>query len=342
MCKKILSFLLPLVMITSICSAATYVWINREHATDCTSITDGKSRSLCYEEDSQRLFKCEPTGAGNCDTSAEWKLITGASHTDGANCTAGNSPLGVDANGAVQGCFDVATQTEVNALDHSDHGDGNNCAAGSYPLGVDADGVVQSCTDATTEIDSVIATHLTVVADTNTIGHLNDTDWDIFNGKASALSGSNNQCLTDDGSGGIVSESNMTFDGTILTVPDITTSDSVTVGGSNPDSLFEVDGPQGLAIETVTGNTTLNNTHSTILVNCSGSCTITLPTAASSYNNTDGIGRIYEIKKIDADADTVTLDGNGSETIDGATTAVITTQWESLTIQSNGTSYFII
>lgn len=36
----------------------------------------------------------------------------GGSHGDGANCAAGLSPAGVDANGAVQGCFDVATQTE--------------------------------------------------------------------------------------------------------------------------------------------------------------------------------------------------------------------------------------
>src|SRR5690242_12759599 len=33
---------------------------------------------------------------------------------NGANCSAGNAPLGVDASGAVEGCFDVATQTELN------------------------------------------------------------------------------------------------------------------------------------------------------------------------------------------------------------------------------------
>jgi hypothetical protein len=33
---------------------------------------------------------------------------------NGANCAAGNSPLGVDAAGAVESCFDVATQTELN------------------------------------------------------------------------------------------------------------------------------------------------------------------------------------------------------------------------------------
>lgn len=117
---------------------------------------------------------------------------------------------------------------------------------------------------------------------------------------------------------------------------------AVIVGGTTPDSLFEVDGAEGLAIETVTGNTTLDSTHSTLLVNASGNVTVTLPTAASAYNNTDGIGRIHEVKKIDADADTVTVDGDGAELIDGAATAVLTVQWETISVQSNGTSWYII
>ena len=114
------------------------------------------------------------------------------------------------------------------------------------------------------------------------------------------------------------------------------------IGTATQVSLLEVDGAEGLAIETVTGNTTLDTTHSTVLVNASGNVTITLPTAASAYNSTDGIGRIYEIKKIDADADTVTIDGNGSETIDGGTTAVLNVQYESITIQSDGNNWHII
>lgn len=45
--------------------------------------------------------------------------VTGTASTatalsaNGANCTAGNSPLGVDALGAVEGCYDVATQVEL-------------------------------------------------------------------------------------------------------------------------------------------------------------------------------------------------------------------------------------
>lgn len=105
---------------------------------------------------------------------------------------------------------------------------------------------------------------------------------------------------------------------------------------------MELDGPEALAIQTVTGNTTLDNTHSTVLVNASGNVIITLPTAASAYNNTLGIGRIYEIKKIDADADTVTIDPNGGEEIEFAATLVLTVQGESVTIQSNGTAWYVI
>lgn len=95
-------------------------------------------------------------------------------------------------------------------------------------------------------------------------------------------------------------------------------------------------------IETVTGNTTLDDTHSMVLVDASGNITITLPTAASVFDSTTGIGKIYRIKKIDADANTVTIDPNGAELIDGGATAVLTVQWESITIQSNGTAWWII
>jgi hypothetical protein len=48
----------------------------RTHATDCTSLTDGKQYDLCYENSSQKLYKCVPT-TGDCDTVGEWKLVGG-------------------------------------------------------------------------------------------------------------------------------------------------------------------------------------------------------------------------------------------------------------------------
>lgn len=62
---------------------------------------------------------------------------------------------------------------------------------------------------------------------------------------------------------------------------------------------------------------------------------LTLPAAASHT------GRFYTIKKIVA-ANTCTIQANGAETIDGANTVALTTQWSGKTIQSNGTSWFIV
>ncbi len=67
-----------------------------------------------------------------------------------------------------------------------------------------------------------------------------------------------------------------------------------------------------------------------------GAFTVTLPAAA------DFTGRVYRIKKIDSSANAVTIDGNGSETIDGATTAVLSTQYEAITVVSDGTEWWVL
>ena len=67
-----------------------------------------------------------------------------------------------------------------------------------------------------------------------------------------------------------------------------------------------------------------------------GAVTVTLP-AASTVT-----GQTFHVKKIDATANAVTLDGNGAETIDGASTKATTTQWASYSVQSNGTGWFIL
>lgn len=88
---------------------------------------------------------------------------------------------------------------------------------------------------------------------------------------------------------------------------------------------------------TKTGAYTATADDYTILCNASGgSFTITLPAVASHTN------RIYNIKKIDSSANAVTVDGNNSETIDDGTTAILTTQYESITIQSDGSEWWIL
>lgn len=66
------------------------------------------------------------------------------------------------------------------------------------------------------------------------------------------------------------------------------------------------------------------------------SLVINLPTAVAIK------GKIFIIKKVDASNNSVTIDGNEAETIDGGLTAIITTQFESLTIVSDNANWNII
>jgi len=74
-----------------------------------------------------------------------------------------------------------------------------------------------------------------------------------------------------------------------------------------------------------------------ILVNASAKAvTITMPEAADSE------GKFYYIKKIDATANAVILNGYEAETVDGNLTVSITIQYECLQIVCDGTNWWII
>lgn len=106
---------------------------------------------------------------------------------------------------------------------------------------------------------------------------------------------------------------------------------------SGINSRLQVNGSFATAITTVSANTTLDATHHTVGVDASGgNRTINLPAASGCS------GRIYIVKKVDSTANTVTIDANGSETIDGDLTRVLSSQWSYLTIQSTGSSWYII
>ena len=77
-------------------------------------------------------------------------------------------------------------------------------------------------------------------------------------------------------------------------------------------------GVTDLSMLSVTGNLTLTSANGTIMGDATAaSFTITLPPAATSK------GVQYQIYKVDASANTITIDGNASETIGGATTVVL-------------------
>lgn len=66
----------------------------------------------------------------------------------------------------------------------------------------------------------------------------------------------------------------------------------------------------------------------------SGAITVNLP-AVATYPN-----RVVTITKLSA-SNSVTIDGNASETINGATTLVLSGQYDSVTIANNGTAWYV-
>lgn len=74
-----------------------------------------------------------------------------------------------------------------------------------------------------------------------------------------------------------------------------------------------------------------------ILMDASGGARVVDLPAASTANEV-----MLVVKKIDSSGNTVTIDGNSGETIDGATTLVLSAQWSTAIIICNGTSWFVL
>ena len=89
-----------------------------------------------------------------------------------------------------------------------------------------------------------------------------------------------------------------------------------------------------------TGNVeTLTYAHAGCTVDCSsGNKTVYLPPVASVSSST--VTKVYTIIKIDSSANTVTVQGNGTETIDGSNTKVISAQYGGLMVYGNGTAWY--
>jgi hypothetical protein len=90
------------------------------------------------------------------------------------------------------------------------------------------------------------------------------------------------------------------------------------------------------AVETVTTSTTLTNENTVLVDTTGGSIIITLPAAS------DNESKVYNIKRITGGVNTLTITPDGADTVDGASTKLIATQWASLTIVSDGTAWFIV
>lgn len=113
----------------------------------------------------------------------------------------------------------------------------------------------------------------------------------------------------------------------------------VSGGGSDPGSGGDPSAGGIAGVLTVTklnSDTTISTNDTMLLCNASsGAFTVTLPTAVGNK------GKIFHFKKTDVTANIVTIDANGSEEIDGAETAVITVQYEAISIVSSNSRWFI-
>lgn len=124
-----------------------------------------------------------------------------------------------------------------------------------------------------------------------------------------------------------------------LTTEYVADGHEVEIGDGSGEGGGGVGGSIQAFVTTVTEDTTLDATNYTVLVDATdGAVVINLPSAASAYSA--GMGRLYQIKKIDASDNTVTV--APVETIDAFATLDLTLQWQSVTIQSNGTSWSLL
>jgi hypothetical protein len=85
---------------------------------------------------------------------------------------------------------------------------------------------------------------------------------------------------------------------------------------------------------------TLNEYQQLLKVDASGGArTVNLPAAAGTAPYMTG--KIYTIIKTDSSANTVTIDANGSETINGALTYLLTLQYQSVVLWCDGANWFV-
>lgn len=114
-------------------------------------------------------------------------------------------------------------------------------------------------------------------------------------------------------------------------------SDIYAAGSAEIDGETFMDGNTSISVATTTSASYNAATATFIRADAtSNNITVNLPAASGRA------GRMYIVKKVDSSANTVTIDANASETIDGATTVVLTTQYEVQRLVCNGTNWDLV
>ena len=105
------------------------------------------------------------------------------------------------------------------------------------------------------------------------------------------------------------------------------------LAGNNVSGRLVVSGGVQLAYAAKTANYTIVATTDSCINCTSGSFTVTLPTAVGLD------GQAFVVKNSGTGA--ITIATTSSQTIDGATTATMSTQYESISLISNGANWII-
>lgn len=101
--------------------------------------------------------------------------------------------------------------------------------------------------------------------------------------------------------------------------------------GDNIDYLFKP------SIQSVSADHTSTDLDSVVLIDATGGAkTVTLPLAAQNQ------GKQLKYKKVDASANAVTISRAGSDTIDGATSYSLASQYKYVAIVSDGSNWYVV
>jgi len=101
---------------------------------------------------------------------------------------------------------------------------------------------------------------------------------------------------------------------------------------------FAIDWPQN-KIRAITASESVTIFDHILEINATaGSVTVTLPNTA----NNRALNKQYVFKRMDASANTITIDGFSADTIDGAATKTLTSQYETLTISGRTSGWSVI
>jgi len=141
-----------------------------------------------------------------------------------------------------------------------------------------------------------------------------------------------------DAQGRITSASNIAVTGASTVVTDLVTisSGSVVSWENNAPATITWENNSLVAIDWLNGIYSITANNATILVNCAAETLFTLLPAAASVS-----GQQYKVKKIDSSNNAATITTTSSQTIDGALTYPLSTQYQSATVQSDGSNWWV-